>query len=85
MGESRSEEFRLEFILHPENNIALELAEPERDDLDEPINREEATDADSDSFEHLEDLARDNPDVVGKKIEVVGSTWHLPGCQVGGG
>ncbi len=45
-----------------ENNIALELAEPERDDLDEPINREEATDADSDSFEHLEDLARDNPD-----------------------
>ena len=45
-----------------ENNIALELAEPERDDLDEPVNREEAPDADSDSFEHLDDLSHDNPD-----------------------
>ena len=45
-----------------ENNIALELAEPERDDLDEHINREEAQGADSDSFQHLADLARDNPD-----------------------
>lgn len=45
-----------------ENNIALELAEPERDEHDEPVNREEAQDADSDSFEHLADLARDNPE-----------------------
>lgn len=45
-----------------ENNIALELAEPERDEHDEPVNREEATDADSDSFEKLDELSRDNPD-----------------------
>lgn len=44
-----------------ENNIALELAEPEREDSDEPVNREEAMGADSDSFEHLADMTRDVP------------------------
>ncbi len=44
-----------------ENNIALELAEPERDDLDEPVNREDASDADSDSFEHLDEMSREIP------------------------
>ena len=75
-----------------ENNIALELAEPERDDLDEPINREEATDADSDSFEHLEDLARDNPDYAENNIKVSielrlrSRSNHVHGrsCEVGG-
>ncbi len=45
-----------------ENNIALELAEPERDELDEPVNREDAPDADSDSFEHLDEMSREVPD-----------------------
>lgn len=44
-----------------ENNIALELAEPERDELDDPAPREEATDADSDSFEHLDEMSREIP------------------------
>lgn len=52
-----------------ENNIALEIAEPERDDFDEPINREEAPDADSDSFEHLDDMTSDVPDLAENEFD----------------
>ncbi len=52
-----------------ENNIALEIAEPERDDFDEPVNREEAPDADSDSFEHLDDMTSDVPDLAENEFD----------------
>ena len=52
-----------------ENNIALEIAEPERDDFDEPINREDAPDADSDSFEHLDDMTSDVPDIAENEFD----------------
>lgn len=53
-----------------ENNIALELEEPKRDDDDyETINREEAPDADSDSFEHLEEMTRDVPEYAANEFD----------------
>jgi RNA polymerase sigma-54 factor len=52
-----------------ENNIALEIAEPERDDFDEPVNREEAPDASSDSFEHLDDMTSDVPDIAENEFD----------------
>jgi len=52
-----------------ENNIALEVAEPEPDEFDEPINREDATDAASDSFEHLDDMTSDVPDLAGNEFD----------------
>lgn len=53
-----------------ENNIALELEEPTReDDFDEPVNREDAPDADSDSFEHLDELTSDVPDIAENEFD----------------
>lgn len=53
-----------------ENNIALELEEPTReDDFDEPVNREDAPDADSDSFEHLDEMTSDVPDLAENEFD----------------
>lgn len=51
-----------------ESNIALELVEPERDDDDE-VQREDAVDQDSDSFEHLDELTHDVPEMVENEFD----------------
>ena len=56
-----------------ENNITLELAEPERDELDAPEHADDrhdhATDNDSDSFERLDEFTADVPDIVENEFD----------------
>ncbi|MEO0629163.1 MAG: hypothetical protein AAFY46_00360, partial [Planctomycetota bacterium] len=54
-----------------EGNITLELAEPERDELDAPERADDHADHDeaSDSFERLEEFTSDVPDVVENEFD----------------